>query len=260
MKSWLLFSYLSLCSVCALDGVSAAEISIAAAELEPHAGEQLPQQGWVPQVLGIALKQRGYQAHFQFLPFRRALRSAERGYVDAISPLYISETRKQHLLFSEPLGLSQTVLFYRRAKPIVFNKIADLAGLRVVVMRGARVSDEFDRAVNIERIEVTSYEQQVRMLMMGRVDALVGEEFVVRSVMARTDKHAADLLVQADTALATQGIYAAVSKAIPDAEAKIQAINIGLAEMKASGSFSKILAGYGISYDAGLLRQAQASQ
>jgi polar amino acid transport system substrate-binding protein len=233
---------------------SATSVNIAAAELEPHAGLLLPYHGWVPRVLNIALKDSGYTTKFDFLPFRRALMSTENGNYDAISPLYISDERKQKLYFSDPLGVSKTLLFYRNLAPVKFDSIADLSGLTVAIMRGARVNDEFDQATNFYRVEVTSYAQLVRMLLAGRVDALVGEEFVVRAEIAHHGALSENTLMQATKALATQGIYAAVSKAVIDSEAKILAINLGIAKLKASGEYSRILAQHGIGYEDGLLK------
>lgn len=241
---------------------SATSVNIAAAELEPHAGQLLPHYGWVPRVLDIALQNSGYQVHFDFLPFRRALVATQHGDYDAIAPLYISDDREQSLYFSQPLGISKTLLFYRSTKPIKFTEIADLSGLHIAIMRGARVNDEFDLATNFYRIEVTSYEQLVRMLMMGRVDALVGDEFVVLAAIENnstlTDAHLVKAvrgeIIQGKTALATQGIYAAVSKKAIEPEATVRAINKGIAKLKASGEYSKILAQHGIGYEDGLLK------
>lgn len=252
MKLWLVVLSLSLlfCS----PSIHGTVLSIAAAELEPHSGALLQDNGWVPRVISEALVGSDYQPQFQFLPFRRALMLAQKGGFEVVLPLYISAERKTSLLFSAPLGISQTVLFYRKAKPLTFETVADLKGLSVAIMRGARVSDEFDNASHFKRVEVTSYQQQVSMLMLGRVDALVGEEFIVRAVIARNQKPVAELL-QAESALATQGIYAAVSKAVPDADAKIAAINLGLEKIKASGVYASILADYNIAYEEGMLRQ-----
>jgi polar amino acid transport system substrate-binding protein len=240
-------------------GAKSASVNMAAAELDPHAGLLLPHNGWVPQVLGIALKDSGYEFNVDFLPFRRALLSAQNGDYDAISPLYISDDREQSLYFSQSLGISRTLLFYRSTKPIKFKEIADLSGLHIAIMRGARVNDEFDRATNFHRIEVTSYEQLVRMLMMGRVDALVGDEFVVRAAMENnsTSKDAHLVrgeIVQGKIALATQGIYAAVSKKAIEPEAIVRAISKGITKLKVSGEYSKILAQHGIGYEDGLLK------
>jgi polar amino acid transport system substrate-binding protein len=244
--------------VCLSARVHAAEIHVVAAELAPHAGQLLPQQGWVPRVLALALKDRGYEPRIAFMPFRRALSLAQLGQAEAIAPLYKSVARAEFLLFSEPLGLSNTALFYRRSKPVAFSTLADLKGLKVAVMRGARVSDKFDTFRGMVRVEVTSYEQQVRMLMAGRVDAIVGEEFVVRAMIERQYTLTDHDIVQAATPLAVQGMYVGVAKSARDAQAKVRAINLGLAQLRASGVYGAILAEYGMAYDVGVLRPLSA--
>ncbi|UTA46778.1 transporter substrate-binding domain-containing protein [Simiduia sp. 21SJ11W-1] len=231
----------------------ASEIRIAAAELAPHAGQLLPEQGWVPRVLALALIEHGYAPHIQFMPFRRALSSAQQGKVEAIAPLYKSPAREAYLLFSDPLGVSATALFYRRAHPVHFERIQDLAGLKVAVMRGARVSDDFDSFAQLVRVEVTSYEQQVRMLMAGRVDAIVGEEFVVRAMIERQYRLADHDIVQAPSPVALQAMYVGVAKSAIGAQEKLVAINAGVAKLAASGVLQSVLAEYGIHYDQGRL-------
>lgn len=233
--------------------VHGAEIQVVAAELAPHAGLQLPQQGWVPRVLTLALKDRGYEPLIQFMPFPRALSWAQQGQVEAIAPLYKSAARAEYLLFSEPLGWSQTALFYHSKKPINFKDLEDLKGLKVALMRGARVSDEFDDNTGMVRVEVTSYEQQVRMLMAGRVDAIVGEEFVVRAMLRQQYSPGAQDIVQAEQPLAVQAMYVGVAKNAKHAAAKLTAINLGLAQLRASGVYAAILAEYGIVYRKGHL-------
>jgi polar amino acid transport system substrate-binding protein len=233
--------------------VKGAEIQVVAAELAPHAGLLLPQHGWVPRVLTLALKDRGFEPLIQFMPFPRALSWAQQGQVEAIAPLYKSAARAEYLLFSEPLGFSQTALFYQSKKPINFKGLDDLKGLKVAVMRGARVSDDFDDNGDLVRVEVTSYEQQVRMLMAGRVDAIVGEEFVVREMLRRQYSPGARGIVQAEQPLAVQAMYVGVAKNAKHAAAKLTAINLGLAQLRASGVYGAILAEYGIAYRNGYL-------
>ncbi len=252
MKSWLT----ALCCSLALTSVSAEELTVAAAELAPHAGQQVPNKGWVPRLLSYALAERGYKTNVVFMPFRRALSSAQQGKVHAMAPLYKSPAREQLMIFSEPLAYSQTAIFYHHQKPIAFEQVANLARLKIAVMRGARVSDEFDRASEIIKVEVSSYEQLVRMLVARRVDGLVGEEFVVRNAML-TAGISEQVLVQADQPLATQGLYAAVSKQLPNAIALVEAINEGVNAARDSGALREILAEYAMQEEAGTLRMKQ---
>jgi polar amino acid transport system substrate-binding protein len=259
MKQWL---FLWICLSCVSVNLSAADdsdFSIAGAELAPHSGQALPQKGWVPQVINEALKSSGYRVDFQFLPFNRALVSVRKGQIDAMSPLYISELRKTFLYYSEPLVISKTSLFYTKEKPVNYRNISDLSGLKIAIMRGASVNPEFDKYQDMIRIEVTSYEQLVRMLLLGRVDALVGEEFVVREIIKNDNEfNGKHRLLQGDVALATQGLYVAVSKAAPDAANKFNALKVGLSQLKASGRFNQILQQHGIAYENGLIQPVLA--
>jgi polar amino acid transport system substrate-binding protein len=253
---WVFFSFVSA----NFDVAAESKFSIAGAELAPHSGHALPQQGWVPQVINEALEGSGYRVDFKILPFNRALLAVKKGQIDAISPLYINELRKSFLLYSEPLVVSETVLFYTKEKPVHYQKISDLSGLKIAIMRGASVNSEFDSYQGLSKIEVTSYQQLVRMLLLGRVDALVGEEFVVREIIKNDSefkgKHR---LLQADVALATQGLYVAVSKAVPDPEVKLQVLNARVNQLKTSGRFSQILLQHGILFDNGLIKPVKDS-
>jgi polar amino acid transport system substrate-binding protein len=259
MKKWLSLWTCLFCVSVNLNAADDSDFSFTGAELAPHSGQALPQKGWVPQVINEALKGSGYRVDFQFLPFNRALVSVRKGQIDAMSPLYISESRKAFLYFSEPLVVSKTALFYTKEKPVNFRQISDLYGLKIAIMRGASVNPEFDKYQQMIRIEVTSYDQLVRMLLLGRVDALVGEEFVVREIIKNdrefNGKHR---LLQGEVALATQGLYVAVSRAAPDAANKFKALNVGLSRLKVSGRFNQILLQHGIVYDNDVIKPVVA--
>lgn len=224
-------------------------LHLAIAPLEPYADEALPGKGWVPVALAQALKSTDYTLDLHFMPFRRALSITQQGEADIMLPLYWSESRNKTLLFSEPLGISQTALFYLAERPLKYTAIEDLTDLRIAVLRGATVSPTFDRAHHFTRIEATSYEQLVKMLLAGRADALVGDVFVVLALCERLTGNR-DALHQISPPLVEPGVHLAISRKLPDAEPLLASINQQLAQLKSSGDYAALLAAYGIVYQA----------
>lgn len=61
------------------------------------------------------------------------------------------------------------------AKPeLTIRSLTDLHGKKVATVRNAHYSSEFDSDVNITKVSVNNYNQGIRLLLHGRVDALIG--------------------------------------------------------------------------------------
>ena len=107
-------------------------------------------------------------------PWKRALENAKYG--EAII-FGISKTpeRLQKLIFSEPIFTDQTWLVTRCDARFKFNKLQDLKGKTIGVVRGASFGDEFDQQSNIlfkVEDDTGSNPGRFRKLFNHRMDAL----------------------------------------------------------------------------------------
>lgn len=170
-KHWLLLLPLLLCN-CAL----AEPLKIVSAAWPPYIYEDAGQlKGVDYDVTNQVLKQLGYTASWQLLPWRRALHDTASGRADAILDISPTPQRQEQYVFpSEPLSSSESVLFYHQSQPRPFATLQDLSGLRIGVTAGyVYGSPDFMNADYFSREPAPSNEASLLMLMRGRVDMVL---------------------------------------------------------------------------------------
>ena len=99
-------------------------IVIATGEYAPFTGEALPEGGLVNGLVSRIAKEAGVEITFEYLPWKRALELTRQGKKEASS--YWSKRDDQTgLAMVGPVNVAQTVLFYRKDKPIPDFPTAD---------------------------------------------------------------------------------------------------------------------------------------
>lgn len=114
-------------------------------------------------------------------PWKRCLTLMEQGQADVTGSALRRAEREKYMHYIEPAYLSPSycVFFVRYGQKQLIQRYEDLyKGLRVGMSRGANYFPRFDNDKNIEREVVTHNSQLFPMLAMGRIDAIVIEEFV----------------------------------------------------------------------------------
>lgn len=128
------------------------------------------------------LLQLGYRTEVKVLPWKRVLQQARLKQGDAVLDVFFEPSRQQWLHYpEEPLSNSGEVLFYPVARPIRFEQIADLKGLRIGVQAGYAYSRDFLADQAVTRVAMTgdgNMIKQLHLMMAGRLDGVVLNERV----------------------------------------------------------------------------------
>lgn len=147
------------------------------------AGEALPPYSFMradrPAGLHLALCQRvltelGLGLQWQIRPWRRALVDLEAGLLDGIVGATRGNLNEREAVMAfpdEPLSWTHNVLVSKRERPLVFDGLFTLRGLRIAVLSGYQYSPDFMAAAYFERQPSVNHEQSLRMLLADRVDA-----------------------------------------------------------------------------------------
>lgn len=104
------------------------------------------------------------------------------GLVPWVSPTWFMRSERQRFIWSEPLMQDEDLVLSLRSRPVDYQGPASLKGLRLGGVFG-HVYAEVDPLVEtgeIQRVDSFSQDANLRMLLMGRVDAV----FVSRSGLA----------------------------------------------------------------------------
>ena len=141
-------------------------------------------------VAKLLAKSANLNVTFVQCPFARCLALVKSGSADMVFGLLKLPEREQDLLFIEPPYFEQTspLKFYTLNKHnYVINEFSDLKGLTVGTLRGSAYFEQFDTDIDIKKIELTSREQMVNMLLKDRIDTFLEREESVLPLVSTQD-------------------------------------------------------------------------
>jgi polar amino acid transport system substrate-binding protein len=125
------------------------------------------------ELLAEAARRADWRLRFEEVPAARALLMLEQGTADlSAGPLRLPE-RERYLHYSRiSLPPEEKIVLTRQGASAVRGP-EDLHGLRVGVHRGKRYGEAFDALVGLQRVELPDYSAALRMLALGRLDAVL---------------------------------------------------------------------------------------
>lgn len=127
----------------------------------------------------LLAKSLNFKPVFVQCPFARCLSLVKSGQADMILGLIKNTSREKDLYFLNPPYMVQQypLRFYTlSSKKIVINNFDDLQYLSIGTLRGANYFDDFDKDDTLNKVELTSREQLVNMLLRGRIDTFIERE------------------------------------------------------------------------------------
>ena len=170
-----------------------APVRLVTFEYPPYAVQvETSAQGLSADLVREAFARMGRGVSIEFYPLNRGLKLLEAGEVSGFFTIKKTPERMAKLVFPrKPLIRQDYVFFVRKGSRFRFNgSFADLAGATIGVVMSTSYGQRFDEALargEFAKLEAAiSYESIFRMLVGGRVDAvvcsrLVGLEFVRRT-------------------------------------------------------------------------------
>lgn len=153
-----------------------AEVVISTGEYPPFISAHIEDNGLVGTIIREAFASQNIAVKYQFMPWKRAFLVSEQGKVDATAYWYESETRSKTHYYSKPIIQESVVWFHQYNIDFDWNTIEDLSRYQIVAIDGYTYKKEFwdyvkQKKLNIEL--VTSTQQAVEMMLMGRADVML---------------------------------------------------------------------------------------
>jgi len=238
------------------------KIKITTLDWPPYIGKDLCKQGWVQQLTIAMLASQGYEIVCTFYPWARAVATVESGDTDILYPEYFIETeapsdvykgtrRLDHLAISKKIPGGPIAFIKRKDEKDNYNgNLFNLQGTAIGVVRGYQNTPEFDTLMDLNffnTYEVTNDLINIKMLIAGRVDLIIGDPAVIYYSVKDSD-WAADEKAQRLNALETvkpviqyNHLYYAVSKKQPEWEQTLEMLNRTIAEFEKSGELFNII-------------------
>lgn len=196
--------------------------------------------GVISRIATEAFASEGITVQYGFFPWKRARLYSERGEWDG--SLAWAQRRPDfvpHFLFSDPILTVPKTLFFLMSRPVKWDSVQDLRGLRIGITAGYTYGDEFDRAARdgvftVE--EVTRDEQNLRKLLKGRLDAVAMEiDVALFHMQTALTPSEAEKISRGDKLLMEAPMCAVFPKCLEKSPRLVEALNRGLARLRESG-------------------------
>lgn len=224
-------------------------IVFATGEWPPFSSKHLPEYGRASALVSAICKAAGIHPVFEFYPWKRAELLVAKGEIFAAFPYAISEERKDSYHFSETLFHGVNMFLYYDQNPrtksvIKYDTIEDLRGYRIGVISGSFLSSTFEKA-NLIYESTTSIDQSIHKLVAGRLDFYIDDRVVLYDAVQRLypDKVGNFKLLPKSFGKKTPtGLL--ISRTYPEAQGILDKFNKGLAIIRKSGEYDRIVQKY----------------
>ncbi|WP_163834565.1 transporter substrate-binding domain-containing protein [Spartinivicinus ruber] len=232
-----------LASICYGDNI---KITGAGDPWPPFLSPDLPGKGVALEIVTTAFARKGYELDMNFVPWARAIDGVKKasdsvkGY-DVLVGTWWTEERTKFLNYSDPYLENQIKFIKRKGDEFEFNGFKSLDDKKVGIIRGYGYGDEFLNATNFSRPETSDLIKNLKKLVAKRIDLTLEDEIVARALIAEKEPKIIEQVEFTKNALSIQKLHVTSGLKNPKNEAIIKAFNEGLKEIKADGTFDKIL-------------------
>ncbi len=218
---------------------------IGVSDWAPYSGYDLPGHGLLTEVVQVAMKRAGYETIAQETPWARVIKGTSRGEIDIIPGIWYSDERAKTILYGTVLATARLVLISRVDHPQKIETLEDLDNLTVGVVQDYAYPKFFLEAQNFDRDLSRNLDFNLIKLAKGRIDAALGDELVARHTSRKLFQGKVQFRY-GPKSLDTKNVHLGISRAHPEHERILFLFEKALEEMKADGTYKKLLAKHDI--------------
>ena len=182
----------------------------------------------------------------EFLPWAEALNDVKNGRKDILCGVYYTTEREEFLAYSQPIAEAQDVLFMKKVRNITYQEPTDLILYKIGVLRGAAHGKEFDAADFLNKEEVTTYGQNIRKLLVDKIDLMAGPRDVINFIIKRDYPLFVDKIAVVNPPLSMNNIYLGFSKKVAGHQALLKDFSRGLEIIKENGTYDYLTKKHGV--------------
>jgi sorbitol/mannitol transport system substrate-binding protein len=239
----------------AAPGAASQIVRLSTAEREPYIGLNLPNYGYVHELVTEAFQRVGYQVDIAFYPWARAVMNVERGQRDGLLPVYYDDALARDMVFSDPFPGGKIGLLKKKTLDLAAVTAANLSQAEILrrlrdytfgVVRGSVNTPEFDAADFLRKDFVTTDAQNLLKVFKGRVDVAVIDKYTAADLMVNALPHLIGQLEFVNPPLAEKSFQIAFSRHSPGYRQRVEDFNRGLRAVTADGTLERILYKHGL--------------
>ena len=212
----------------------------------PYHSDDIEGGGYIHQAVIEAFKRSGRNIQVQSMPFARALVYTREGEVTGIFTLWYRKERDKYALYSDPLPANDVVFFKRKERLISYTDVQSLKPYTIGTVIAYAYPPAFAGADYLHKEAAKDNSVNMQRLISGRVDlAVMDMKQGIDIIRTQFAKHC-DEIDWIEPPLERNHLYLAVSRRAPEFRQIIADFNRGMAEIKADGTFQKIMDRFGI--------------
>lgn len=244
MKTWAVWWGLGVWA--AVAPCHAEVLRFATGELPPYATEGRGDQGIALRIVREALRTQGHDVVYTFMPWGRALEETRAGKWDGTAYWGHKPEHEKSFLLSDNVLTEVWVVLYRSALTVDWRVPEDLAPYTFGAIKTYTYTPEFHALFASGKLKVDWTPDDIALLhklAAGRVDTIMLDRNVacylidnhLTGVEARTIKAHPRLITDNFTT------HLMLPKVLPQSQARVEAMNKGLAALRASGEYRRLL-------------------
>jgi polar amino acid transport system substrate-binding protein len=219
---------------------------IATGELPPYATEARPDHGMALHIVSEALRTQGVEVEYTFMPWGRTLEETRAGKWDATAHWGHKPEHEKSFLLSDNVLTEVWVVLYRATLALDWKQPEDLAPYTFGAIRTYTYTPEFHALFASGKIKVDWSPDDLAMLhklAAGRVDAIILDRNVACYLIDTRLTGAEARTIRAHPKLITENFttHVMLPKALPQSAARLEVMNKGLAALRASGEYRRLL-------------------
>jgi len=119
----------------------------------------------------LIVSNAGYTANNKIIPYARIVKSLKFGSAD-LTIMYRNPVLEGYVDYIGALPSKSTILIGLQSLPL--KNMSDLSGKKIAYIRGAKFTEQIENDKSIEKHLISTYAQGIKMLMTGRIGALMG--------------------------------------------------------------------------------------
>ena len=221
-------------------------LRFATGELPPYATEARWDQGVALRIVREALRTQGHEVVYSFLPWGRALEETRAGKWDGTAYWGHKPEHEKSFLLSDNVLTEQWVVLYRAPLAVDWKEPEDLSPFTFGAIKTYTYTPEFHALFNSGKLKVDWSPDDLSILhkmASGRVDVALLDRNVACFLIDQHLTGAEARTIRAHTRLMTDNFttHLLLPKVLPQSQARLEAMNKGLAALRASGEYQRLL-------------------
>lgn len=236
---------------------AAQTVLLVAGERPPYLGANLPQGGYVAELVTLAFKRQGYPVKFEFVTWARAGLQAAKGDADGMLASGPENSGLADAAFAYSKRFPGGISGFLKKKSLKFSLPAQalkkpdllfqsLAPYKVGAVRGGVSVAGFEAATTFAKEWALDDLKNLDALARGQVQLALVDQYTAVDLMVSQRPNLIGQLEFMRPALAQNDYYLAFSKRAPQHQQLLKAFNAGLAELEKDGTLEKIMNKHGL--------------